>query len=59
MKNENNFLITYGLHSFVGHVTNGDKGIFTICARAGQKMVRHATALISECYGESAAIQLV
>ena len=59
MKNPSNFLITDGLHSYVAHAADGDQRVFTICAREGQKMVRHATALISECYGKTAAIQVV
>lgn len=59
MKNENNFLITYGLHQFVAHATDGDRSVFTIRAREGRKMVGHAMALISECYGGTAAIQVV
>jgi hypothetical protein len=59
MKNENNFLISYGLHSFVTHAKEGNRAVFTICAREGKKMIRHATSLISECYGETAAVQVV
>lgn len=59
MSNENSFLITYGLHSFVAHATIGTQSVFMICARQGQKMIRHATSLISECYGKAAAIHVV
>ena len=58
MKNENNFLITYGLHFFVTHAQVGGNSVFTIHAPAGQKMIRHARSLLAGTYGESAAIRV-
>jgi hypothetical protein len=58
MNNEHIFLITYGLHSFVSHAPAGENGVFTICARSGRKMIRHAVDLIRGSYGPDAAIQV-
>ena len=58
MNKENTFLITYGLHNFVTHAKDGNKSVFTICGLEGQKMIRHATSLITGNYGETAAIQV-
>lgn len=58
MKNENAFLITYGLHAFVAHSRDGGKSVFTIGAQAGQRMIRHATSLITESFGQAVAIQV-
>ena len=58
MNNDHNFLITYGLHNFVTHTIRNGKHTFTIRAQQGQKMIRHATALIDGCYGATATVQV-
>lgn len=59
MRNEDNFLITYGLHSYVTHSRVGGRSVFTIGAPAGQKMIRHATSLLAGRYGQDASIRVV
>ncbi len=59
MKNEDTFLITYGLHSYVSHARVGDRSVFTIRAPAGAKMVRHAQTLLKGNFGTAAAIRVV
>lgn len=56
MNNDHNFLITYGLHNFVTHAIRDNKPTFTIRAQQGQKMIRHAKALIDGFYGASATV---
>lgn len=56
MNNENNFLITYGLHNYVSYVRDGEKRVFTICREEGQKMTRHAASLIAGRYGTNTKI---
>jgi hypothetical protein len=58
MNNADTFLITYGLHSYVTHTRVGGQSVFTIGAPAGQKMIRHATDLLSGSFGMSAAIRV-
>lgn len=58
MKNEDTFLINYGLHSYVTHSRIGGQSVFTICGPAGQKMVRHAKGLIFDGFGHNAAIRV-
>ncbi|WPZ36996.1 hypothetical protein T8K17_12755 [Thalassobaculum sp. OXR-137] len=58
MKNADNFLITYGLHSYVTHKRVGGQSVFTIGAPAGQKMIRHAETLLSGTFGNAAAIRV-
>jgi len=58
MNTDYNFLITYGLHNFVTHAIHDDKHIFTIHAKQGQKMIRHARTLIDGCYGLEATVQV-
>lgn len=59
MKNEDTFLITYGLHSYVTHARVGGRTVFTICAPANPKMVRHAKSLLTGNFGGAAAIQVI
>ncbi|SDF84937.1 MULTISPECIES: hypothetical protein [Thalassobaculum] len=59
MKNEDSFLITYGLHSYVTHDRVGDRSIFTIRAPAGPKMIRHAKTLLTGNFGGAAAIRVI
>jgi len=58
MKNADNFLITYGLHSYVTHKTVRGQSVFTIGAPAGPKMIRHAETLLSGNFGSAAAIRV-
>jgi len=58
MSNEQNFLITYGLHSFVTHAQSEGKHIFTICGMETQKLISHAKSLIAGKYGNAAHIQV-
>lgn len=58
MKNADNFLITYGLHSYVTHAQIGGRSVFTIGAPAGRKMIRHAKTLLSDTFGSGAAIRV-
>jgi hypothetical protein len=58
MKNADNFLITYGLHSYVTHKKVGGRSVFTIGAPASQKMIRHAETLLSGTFGTAAAIRV-
>lgn len=58
MKNEDTFLITYGLHSYVTHARVSGQSVFTIGAPAGQKMIRHARSLLANNFGKSAAIRV-
>lgn len=59
MNNENNFLITYGLHYYVSYARDGEKCVFTICREEGQKMTRHAASLIAGRYGANTNILVV
>jgi len=59
MKNEDKFLITYGLQNFVTVTANNEKSIFAIEERQSRKMVSHAKMLISETYGPSADILVI
>ena len=58
MSNEQNFLITYGLHNFVTHAQSQGKNIFTIRCTESQKMISHAKSLIAGSYGKAADIQV-
>jgi len=58
MNNENNFLITYGLHGFVNYTQVEEKFTFTISRLEGQKMIDHAKSLILGKYGQAADILL-
>jgi len=58
LRNEDTFLITYGLHSYVTHHRVGGRSVFTIRAPAGRKMVRHATDLLAGNFGRSVAIEV-
>jgi len=58
MRNEDTFLIDYGLHSFVTHARPGGRSEFTIGAQAGRKMVRHAETLIADAFGRKATIRV-
>ncbi|MEQ8585277.1 MAG: hypothetical protein RLO01_12035 [Thalassobaculaceae bacterium] len=59
MKNEDTFLINYGLHSYVTHSRASGQSVFTIRGPAGDKMVRHAKGLISEGFGKNTAIRVI
>ncbi len=58
MSNEQNFLITYGLHNFVTHARSEGIHLFTIHGMESQKLIGHARSLISEIYGRAAVIQV-
>ncbi|MEJ2122860.1 MAG: hypothetical protein P8Z76_19610 [Alphaproteobacteria bacterium] len=58
MSNEQNFLITYGLHNFVTHAQSEGKLTFTICGMESQKLISHAKALIAGRYGNDIHIQV-
>jgi hypothetical protein len=58
MNNADNFLITYGLHTYVTHSSVGGQSVFTIGAPAGGKMIRHATSLLAGRFGKSASIRV-
>ena len=58
MPNEETFLITYGLHSYVTHARPAGRSVFTIGAQAGSKMARHASGLIADTYGRNATIRM-
>ena len=58
MSNERNFLIRFGLHSFVTRMGNRrGKADFEIKADEGGDMVRHASHLIRGGFGEHISIQ--
>jgi hypothetical protein len=59
MSNEQNFLITYGLHNFVTHALTKGKHVFSIGGVESHKMISHAKNLITESFGETADIQVV
>ena len=59
MRNPQNFLVTYGLHSFVTYTKKRCTHAFAIKGGESQKMVTHATNMIKENFGESANIQVV
>lgn len=56
MKHENRFLIRYGLHNVVHHLTEGDRSIFVIHDQTNPKLVGHAKSIISNTFGNSADI---
>jgi len=58
MSKEQNFLVTYGLHNFVTYTCENGKPAFRIKSQEGQKMIHHAKALISGCFGDAADVQL-
>ena len=58
MSNEQNFLITYGLHNFVTHVQSKEKLTFTICGMESEKLISHAKSLIDARYGNAAHIRV-
>jgi hypothetical protein len=58
MSNEQNFLITYGLHNFVTYARSEGKHTFTICGMETEKLSSHAKSLIAERYGNAAHIQV-
>ena len=58
MRNEQDFLITYGLHNFVTHARSEEMHLFTIHGMESQKLIGHARSLISETYGRTAVIQV-
>ncbi len=58
MSNEQNFLVTYGLHNFVTHAQSEGKHIFTIRGMESQKLIRHAKSIIAGSYGNAADIQV-
>ena len=57
MPNEETFLVTYGLHSFVTHARPAGDSVFTIGSWAGRKMIHHAAGLIADTYGRGAVIR--
>ncbi|HEY9079896.1 hypothetical protein [Magnetovibrio sp.] len=58
MSKEENFLIRYALHNFVTCAFNRGRRVFTIKCKESQTMIRHATYLIKESFGDSADIKL-
>ncbi len=58
MRNEHNFLITYGLHNFVTYALAGGKHAFIISGMESQKMINHAKSLIQGSYGKATEIQM-
>lgn len=58
MSNEQNFLITYGLHNFVTHAQSEGRDTFTICGMESQKLISHAKSLIAGRYGNATHIQV-
>jgi hypothetical protein len=58
MRNQDNFLITYGLHGFVTHALSGGKHTFTISGGESQKLIRHAKSLIAGSFGNDTQIRV-
>lgn len=52
------FLIRYGLHSFVTYHPKGSSPSFSIKTSETTKMVRHAQKIIREAYGDKTDIRL-
>ena len=59
MSTEQNFLVRYALHNFVTCALKKGHHVFTIKCKESQTMVRHATHLIKESFGETVEIQVV
>ncbi len=59
MRNPQKFLITYGLHNFVGHSQKNNKHVFFIGSSESRKMICHAENLITRCFNEAADIHVV
>jgi len=59
MSTEQNFLVRYALHNFVTCAFKRGKHVFTIKCKESQDMVRHASYLIKESFGESVEIKIV
>jgi len=58
MKNENTFLVKYGLNPYVRHGKDDGRSTFTIHAAESPTMICHATSLIVGHYGADVAIQV-
>lgn len=59
MSTEQNFLIRYALHNFVTCAFKRGKHVFYIKCKESQTMVRHASYLIKESFGDSVEIKIV
>lgn len=58
MRNEHNFLITYGLHNFVTHALDGDKHTFIVRGMENPKMINHAKSLILGNFGATTQVKV-
>ncbi len=58
MNTEQNFLVRYGLHSFVSFAQLNGKDTFVIKNRESESMICHAEYLIKETFGEVMKIHL-
>lgn len=52
MNTEQNFLVRYGLHTFVACTQKSGKNIFFFTRTESLSMICHAKALINEAFGE-------